>query len=202
MQHTYFASADELRRWLEANHARRDELWVGFHKAHTGRDGLGYSAALDQVRCFGWIDGVRKRIDDDRYAIRFTPRKPASTWSRVNTARAGELIGAGRMHPAGLAAFERRKPVPDGAHSYETRPERLEERYERVLRADAKAWAVFEAQPPSYRRVAVWWVMSAKKEETRRRRLEVLRRDSRERRRLGVVPGSSKRTQGSVKGPG
>jgi uncharacterized protein YdeI (YjbR/CyaY-like superfamily) len=169
----FYATPAEWRAWLEAHHAVEREHWVGFHKRGSGRPSLTWPEAVDQALCFGWIDGVRKRVDDERYMIRFTPRKPSSRWSRVNVARVGELKAAGLMRPAGLEAFEAR--TEEGTYSYEQRdaaafdPER-----ERRLRADAAAAAFFDAQPPYYRRAVTHWVMSAKREETRDRRLALL----------------------------
>jgi uncharacterized protein YdeI (YjbR/CyaY-like superfamily) len=170
---TFYATTEEWRAWLEAHHAGEREHWVGFHKRGSGRPSLTWPEAVDQALCFGWIDGVRKRVDDERYTIRFTPRTPSSRWSRVNVARVGELKAAGLMRPAGLAAFEAR--TEEGTYSYEQRdaaafdPDR-----ERRLRADAAAAAFFDAQPPYYRRAVTHWVMSAQREETRDRRLAQL----------------------------
>ena len=176
----FYATAAEWRAWLEEHHATEREHWVGFRKrntSHLREASITWSESVDQALCFGWIDGVRKRVDDASYMIRFTPRKPSSRWSRVNVAKVAELSAAGLMHPAGLAAFEAR--TEEGTYSYEQReaaafdPER-----ERRLRADAAAWAWFSAQPPWYRRTATHWVMSAKREETRDRRLARLIADS------------------------
>jgi uncharacterized protein YdeI (YjbR/CyaY-like superfamily) len=174
---TFYATPAEWRAWLEEHHADEREHWVGFHKRGSGRPSITWPESVDQALCFGWIDGVRKRVDDERYMIRFTPRKRSSRWSKVNVARVAELTEAGLMQPAGLAAFEAR--TQEGTYSYEQRdaaafdPER-----ERRLRADAGAWAYFSAQPPWYRRTATHWVMSAKREETRDRRLARLIEDS------------------------
>jgi uncharacterized protein YdeI (YjbR/CyaY-like superfamily) len=173
----FYATPQAWRAWLEAHHADAREHWVGFHKRGTGQPSITWPESVDQALCFGWIDGVRKRVDDERYMIRFTPRKRASRWSRVNVARVAELTAAGLMHPAGLEAFEAR--TAEGTYSYEQRdaaafdPER-----ERRFRADRAAWAWFAAQAPWYRRTATHWVMSAKREETRDRRLARLIEDS------------------------
>jgi len=174
---TFYATPAEWRAWLERHHASETEHWVGFHKRGTGRPSLTWAESVDQALCFGWIDGVRKGIDDERYMIRFTPRKPRSRWSRVNVARVAELAEQGLMHRAGTAAFEARTEV--GTYSYEQRDEAaLDAERERRLRANAAAWDFFAAQPPWYRRTAVFWVMSAKREETRDRRLARLIADS------------------------
>jgi uncharacterized protein YdeI (YjbR/CyaY-like superfamily) len=173
----FYATPEEWRAWLEANHADAREHWVGYYKRGTGRPSITWPESVDQALCFGWIDGVRKRVDEQSYTIRFTPRKPTSAWSRVNVARVAELTAAGLMRPAGIAAFEAR--TAEGTYSYEQRdaaafdPER-----ERRFRAEETAWAWFSAQAPWYRRTATHWVMSAKREETRDRRLAQLIEDS------------------------
>jgi uncharacterized protein YdeI (YjbR/CyaY-like superfamily) len=168
---TYFASAAEFRRWLGKNHAKAKELWVGFHKKATGKPSMTWPQSVDEALCFGWIDGIRKRIDDDRYVIRFTPRKPTSIWSAINTARVRELTARGLMQPAGAKAFALRDEERSAIYSYENRPKALAREYETVLRANAKAWAFFQGLPPAYRRNMARYVMEAKQEETRQRRL-------------------------------
>ena len=172
MEPVYFPSPAAFRDWLEAHHASAAELWVGYHKRGTGRPSLTWPESVDEALCVGWIDGLRKRVDGERYAIRFTPRRPGSNWSRVNLARVEALTAAGRMRPAGLAAFEARKPEADEPR-YEDRPEELPETYVVAFRErDPAAWAFFQAQSRSYRRLAIGWILSAKREETRLRRLE------------------------------
>ena len=171
----FYATPQEWRAWLEQNHADAREHWVGFHKRGTGRPSITWPEAVDQALCFGWIDGVRRRIDDTSYSIRFTPRKARSTWSAVNIKRMKELVDEGRVAPAGLAAFERRTDDRSAIYSYEQRKAaKLDPDQERRLRAHERARAYFEAQPPSYRRAAIHWVTSAKKPETRERRLAQL----------------------------
>jgi uncharacterized protein YdeI (YjbR/CyaY-like superfamily) len=175
----YFASPAAWRAWLEEHHASAGEAWVGFHRKATGRQTLTWAEAVDEALCFGWIDGIRKRVDDTRYTNRFTPRRPGSAWSRINIARVGELTAQGRMRPAGLAAFEARREDRSGIYSFEQpRDAVLPADYERRLRADAAAWAYFSAAAPSYRRAVIHWILSAKREETRLRRLEQLIADS------------------------
>jgi len=174
----YFPSALEFRRWLEANADRETELLVGFHKLGTGRAGLTWPQSVDEALCVGWIDGIRRRVDEDRYTIRFTPRKKASTWSQVNIRRVQELTSQGRMKPAGLAAFALRQAGGAALYSYEQRPVELPEPYARVLARSRKAARFFETQPASYRRTAIWWVVSARQEATRLRRLRQLIEDS------------------------
>jgi uncharacterized protein YdeI (YjbR/CyaY-like superfamily) len=185
---TFFATPDEFRAWLAEHHGMARELWVGFHKVGTGRPSLTWPQSVDEALCDGWIDGIRKRLDDHSYVIRFTPRKPTSTWSAVNVKRMGELIAQGRVLPAGLAAFERRSKKKSGIYSYEQRGKaRLDKEFERLFRANTAAWKHFRAQAPGYRRLAVWWVVSAKKEETRQRRLAALIQACAGGRRIGVM---------------
>jgi uncharacterized protein YdeI (YjbR/CyaY-like superfamily) len=184
MEPNFFALPAEFRAWLEEHHEFATELLVGFHKRHTGQPSLTWAESVDQALCFGWIDGVRRTIDADRYTIRFTPRKPGSTWSAVNIARVGELTALGLMRPAGLAAFERRVEARSKIYAYEQESQALDAADEAAFRANAPAWAFFQAQAPSYRRSAIWWVVSAKKEETRRKRLSTLIHDSEQGRRL------------------
>jgi uncharacterized protein YdeI (YjbR/CyaY-like superfamily) len=175
MEPTFFATPADFRAWLERHHESHSELIVGFHKRGSGRPSITWPEAVDQALCFGWIDGVRRRIDDTRYSIRFTPRKARSTWSAVNIRRMKELVEEGLVSPAGLAAFERRTDDRTAIYSHEQRKAaKLEPDQERRLLADERARAFFEAQPPSYRRAAIHWVTSAKKPETRERRLAQL----------------------------
>ncbi len=182
----FFETPAHFRNWLAANHATADELWVGYYRKGAARPSMVWSESVDQALCFGWIDGVRRRIDDESYANRFTPRRRGSNWSQVNIKKALELIEAGLMQPAGLAAFEARDQASVGEYSYESRPQGLDEGYEAELRADAAAWAFWEAQPPHYRKGAAHWVMSAKREETRRKRLATLIADSAAGRRIAL----------------
>jgi uncharacterized protein YdeI (YjbR/CyaY-like superfamily) len=175
MEPTFFATPADFRAWLERHHQSDSELIVGFHKRGSGRPSITWPEAVDQALCFGWIDGVRRRIDDASYSIRFTPRKARSTWSAVNIKRMKELVEEGLVAPASMAAFERRADDRSAIYSYEQRKAaELEPDQERRLRADERAWAFFEAQPPSYRRAAIHWVTTAKKPETRERRLAQL----------------------------
>ena len=170
----FFDGPADFRRWLEKHHARRDELLVGFHKKDSGRGGLTYREALDEALCWGWIDGVRRRVDDDAYEIRFSPRKPKSKWSAVNVKRYRELDAEGRIAAPGREAFARFDPEAHPPYSFETRPVELEPEYRTKFEAHADAWGFFQAQPPGYRRTANFYVMSAKRPETRERRLATL----------------------------
>jgi uncharacterized protein YdeI (YjbR/CyaY-like superfamily) len=174
MKPKYFRTADDFRCWLERHHADADELLVGFYKKDSGTASITWPESVDEALCFGWIDGVRRRLDERRYTIRFTPRRPRSNWSAINIARVGALVEQGRMQPAGLAAFTARREGGTGAYSYEQRPADLVEPYAALLKKNARAWRFFSGQPPSYRRVVTWWIVSAKREETRLRRLEKL----------------------------
>lgn len=181
----WFDSPDAFRAWLERNHETATELLVGFHKVGTGRPSMTWSQSVDQALCFGWIDGVRRRVDDERYCIRFTPRKPGSNWSKVNVAKVAELERQGLMRPAGAAAFAARQDAATGVYSFERdEPAELPEEMDATLRADAAAWRWWQSQPTGYRRVATHWVVSAKREATRRRRFATLLADCAAGRRL------------------
>jgi uncharacterized protein YdeI (YjbR/CyaY-like superfamily) len=186
MKPLFFDSPGDFRAWLKAHHRGTQELWVGFHKKRSGKPSITYVQALDEALCFGWIDGVRKNVNQTSYTIRFTPRKPKSNWSHRNTKRARELKKLGRMMPAGLKAFDERKTSP--TYSYETRPAELPRAYLARLKAEAKAWEFLQRQAPWYQRTVTWWVISAKKEKTRERRLQTLIEDSAHGRRIGLVP--------------
>lgn len=174
MKPVFFRSAADFEAWLEAHHAAAKELLLGIYKTSSGKAGITYKEALDLALSYGWIDGVRTGLDEERYTIRFTPRKPKSIWSKINVRRAGELKAEGRMKPAGLAAFEGRDEKRSGLYSFENAPRELDPADEKRLKANKKAWAFFQAQAPWYQRGIKWWVMSAKKEETRLRRLAQL----------------------------
>ncbi len=174
-QPRFFASPELLREWFTEHHGTAAELLVGFHKVGSGRPSISWPEAVDEALCVGWIDGVRRSIDEHSYSIRFSPRRPRSNWSTVNIARVVELTEEGRMRPAGLAAFERRTEDRSGTYSHEQRDlATLDPAEERRFRATASAWADWQARPPSYRKAAVWWVVSAKRAETRQRRLDQL----------------------------
>jgi uncharacterized protein YdeI (YjbR/CyaY-like superfamily) len=175
----YFESPAAFRDWLEEHHERETEVWVGMWKKATGKQGMSWSQAVDEALCFGWIDGISKRTDGERHRQRFTPRKPTSNWSTINIAKVATLRAEGRMRPAGEAAFARRRADRSGVYSFEQRDEpRLEPEQQAQLEANGAAWAYFQSKPPSYRKQATWWVISAKKPETRARRLATLIEDS------------------------
>ncbi|HTV21995.1 MAG TPA: YdeI/OmpD-associated family protein [Polyangiaceae bacterium] len=175
MKPTFFATPAEFRAWFEAHHASAKELLVGFHKRGSGQPSITWPESVDEALCFGWIDGVRKSIDEDAYTIRFTPRKPKSIWSAINVAKVAALETLGRMTAAGRRAFAQRTPERTGVYSFErNEAARLDPDEERELRANAKAAEYFDAQPPWYRRTATHWVISPKRPATRRRRFEHL----------------------------
>jgi uncharacterized protein YdeI (YjbR/CyaY-like superfamily) len=187
----YFVSAADFRNWLENNHVRCTQLFVGFYKKSSGRASITYREALDEALCFGWIDGVRKSLDAEAYTIRFTPRKAESRWSAVNIKRVHELSAARRMHGSGLKAFEGAEQQKRN-YSYEQRHEsRLPAEDVRRFRGHPSVWEFFQAQPPGYRKTATFWVVSAKREETRKRRLGVLISASAEGRRIDLLEPSS-----------
>lgn len=172
---THFETADDFRAWLGTHHDRRDELWVGYWKKATGRTSVTWEETVDVALCFGWIDGIRKRVDDEAYCIRFTPRREGSTWSRRNMERYAAMEEADRVHPAGEAAYERRiEEKPRGTSARAAKPAALSEEYEARIRASPEAWADWSERPPGYVRRVSHWVMSAKREETRERRLRKL----------------------------
>jgi uncharacterized protein YdeI (YjbR/CyaY-like superfamily) len=174
MEAKFFKTPAEFRKWLEKNHAEAQELWVGYYKKDSRRPSLTWPQSVDEALCFGWIDGVRKSLDEVSYMIRFTPRKPRSVWSNVNIKRVEELSKAGVMQPAGLKAFEQRKQDKSGIYAYEQKEQKLGGDYEQKLKANTKAWEFFHKQAPWYQRTVSWWVISAKKEETRQKRLDQL----------------------------
>jgi len=179
MKPTFFTTLPEFRTWLEKRHREARELWVGFHKKSSGQASITWPEAVDEALCFGWIDGQRKGLDEVAYAIRFTPRKPGSIWSVANVNRVEELRAQRRMQPVGLEAFEARAKGRSGIYSYEQRKTaELDVAQLRKFRANRNAWEFFLAQPPSYQKAAVWWVITAKTETTKLKRLGQLIDDS------------------------
>ena len=190
MNPVFFTTADEFVAWLEANHESGQELWVGYYRMGTGRPSITHPEAVEAALCFGWIDGIRKPIDEERYKNRFTPRRKGSNWSAVNVRRIRNLIEQGLVRPAGLAAFQAARVGETEVYSYERRHNaELGAAAEALFRANAAAWDFFQSQTAWYRHAAVWWVMSAKREETRRRRLDTLIADSAAGRRVAALTG-------------
>lgn len=174
MKPVFFPKQSDFRKWLEKNHDKETEVLVGFYKVGSGKPSLTWSQSVDEALCFGWIDGVRKSIDEESYSIRFTPRKPKSIWSAINIKKVEELTKQGLMHPAGLAAFNKRDENKSKIYAYEREHAKLDKEFEKRFKSNKKAWAFFQLQAPYYRKVATYWVMSAKQEATRISRLEKL----------------------------
>ena len=174
----FFASQSDFRKWLQKNHKKESEVLVGFYKVGSGKPSMTWSQSVDEALCFGWIDGVRKSIDNDSYQIRFTPRKPGSNWSEVNIKKIEELTKKGLMQPAGHAAFEKRIESKSGIYSFEKEETELTPDFKKQFKANKKAWEYFQTLAPSYRKISTHWVMSAKQESTRKKRLNQLITDS------------------------
>ncbi len=172
---TFFADRATFRAWLEKHYASASALIVGFYKKKAQRRGLTYAEAVDEALCFGWIDGLIRRIDEVSYSHRFTPRKARSIWSNVNVRHMARLDAAGKLHPAGRAAFAARSAARTGVYSFESnQTARFSPAFEKTFRAQRAAWTFFQAQPPGYRRLTTFWVVSAKQPATRERRLHQL----------------------------
>lgn len=169
---TFFKTQDDFRAWLEINHEKETELIVGFYKVGSGKPSMNWSQSVDQALCFGWIDSVRRSIDDESYCIRFTPRKSTSNWSAINLKKIEELTEAGLMKPAGLKALSLRRDIKTEIYSYENEPAILDSNYEKQFRENKIAWDFFMKQAPSYRKAVLRWIMSAAQEKTRQSRLE------------------------------
>ncbi len=175
----FFEKPSRFRDWLNLYHDKREEVWVGFRKKNSGQPSITWPEAVREALCYGWIDGIRKSIDDTSYTNRFTRRKQGSTWSRININLANDLIRQGLMQPSGLNAFQHREGKKSGRYSYEQRKTvKLDADFEARFKRNPRAWEFFQSKPPSYRTPAVWWVMDAKQEETRQRRFAKLLEDS------------------------
>ena len=170
----FFPDPAHFRKWLEENHLSESELLIGYYKVHTKKPSMSWSDSVDEALCFGWIDGIRKSIDDESYCIRFTPRNPKSNWSAVNIRKVEELKRLGKMTPAGLVAYEKRQDLRSEIYSYENRPEKMDSILEIRFREQTDAWEYFLMQSPSYQKTIIFWVMSAKRETTRIARLDRL----------------------------
>ncbi len=173
----FFATPAAMRAWLDANHSTSDELLVGYYRRHAVGDAhasITWPESIAEALCFGWIDGIRKRLDEDRYVVRFTPRRAGSKWSAVNIRLVAELEAANRMTEAGREVFEARKDAGSAGYKAQKKVGTLDERQLEKFRRHEMAWLFFEGQPPGYRKAAAWWVMEAKREETRDRRLATL----------------------------
>ncbi|NJO92794.1 MAG: bacteriocin-protection protein [Chloroflexia bacterium] len=183
----FFENQFEFRNWLEQYSLINKELWVGFYKKNTSKPTLTWPESVDQALCFGWIDGIRKSIDNESYTIRFTPRNPKSNWSLVNIKKVEELQKAGLMKPAGMKLFEERSIEKSGQYSFEQSLIKLPEEYLIRFNENKTAWIFFNNSPPSYRKAALQWVMNAKMEVTRLKRLDALIRDSADKLKVGIL---------------
>jgi len=187
MKPKFFKSQTDFRAWLAKHGTTERELWIGYYKKGSGKGGLVYQQALDEALCFGWIDGIVKRVDEVCYMQRWTPRTRTSIWSLVNTKRIGELIKLGLVAEPGLIAFRKRDRKRSGIYLYEQLNRPLAPAYLRRFKANARAWTFFEAQPPGYRRLSIRWIMDAKKEETREKRLNTMIKLSAAQKRLEMM---------------
>jgi uncharacterized protein YdeI (YjbR/CyaY-like superfamily) len=167
----YFKNVKEFRTWLKKNHNTEKELWAGFYKKSSGRISVSYPEAVDTALCFGWIDGIRKSVDELSYTNRFTPRNPNSNWSAVNIKKVEELKKLGLMEPAGMAVYAKRR---EDKSEVERTTVELGEKYRKIFKKNIKAWKYFNTETPSYKKITILWIMSAKREETRMKRLEVI----------------------------
>ena len=172
MAHHFFAGPEDFRKWLEKNHNEETEIIVGFYKKGTGKKSITWEEAVDVALCYGWIDSIRKKIDDESYSNRFTPRKKTSIWSAKNIANVERLQKEGLMQPAGLEAFEHRKDSRSKVYSFESASKELDEDLARIFKINKKAWDFFNQQPPSYKKTIIHWIVTAKQEATRLSRLE------------------------------
>jgi uncharacterized protein YdeI (YjbR/CyaY-like superfamily) len=188
----FFPSQPHFRKWFEKNHNKVDELWVGYYKKGTGKPSITWQESVDEALCFGWIDGIRKSIDEESYKIRFTPRRKGSTWSAVNTKRIKELIKLGLVKPSGFEAFNKRDEKKTNRYSFEQKEAKLPAVFEKKIKANKKAWKYFQTLPPSAKRVSTWWVISAKREETKLNRLDTLIKCSEEERKIPALIISKK----------
>jgi uncharacterized protein YdeI (YjbR/CyaY-like superfamily) len=171
MTPVFFQDQKEFRKWLEKNHKTESELLVGYYKVGSGKPSMSWSESVDQALCFGWIDGIRKSIDNKRYCIRFTPRKATSIWSNINIKKVEQLRNNGLMTESGLEVFNKRKIGKSGIYSFENRPAKLNDNFENLFKANESAWEFFNIQAPSYKRTIIYWILSARQETTQLSRL-------------------------------
>ncbi|MEZ5016608.1 MAG: YdeI/OmpD-associated family protein [Flavipsychrobacter sp.] len=180
MKPKFFKKPSDFGKWLAQNHDKKEELIVGYYKVATGKPSMTWSDSVDEALCYGWIDGIRRKHDEESYTIRFTPRRPKSIWSAVNLAKVEQLIKEKRMQPTGLAIYKNRSDNKMNGYSFEQKKEdiKLPKEFESLLKKNKKAWTFFQSQAPYYQKTATWWVISAKREETRQKRLGELIKDS------------------------
>ena len=192
MNPKFFKAPGDFHKWLEKNHDKSKELFIGFYKKASGKKSITYPEALEEALCFGWIDGVVKNIDEISYMQRFSPRKPKSIWSLINVRHVERLKTEGRMQPPGLAAYALREDKRTGVYSFENRPRELSPEYQKLFQKNKKAWEFFKTQPPYYQRTLSFYVMGAKREETRLRRLQLLIESSAKGKRHGLLEPKAK----------
>jgi uncharacterized protein YdeI (YjbR/CyaY-like superfamily) len=174
MKPTYFRKPSDFQAWLAEHHQTDKELLVGFYRKDSGKPSITWPESVDEALCYGWIDGIRKSLDEISYTIRFTPRKTTSIWSLVNIKKDEVLTAEGRMQAAGIQAFNARKENRSGIYAFEQKPSELPEAFVKIFSKNKSAWSFFQAQPPSYRKTLIWWVISAKQEATQKSRLDKL----------------------------
>lgn len=189
----FFPTSKSLRKWFEKNHNKEKELWIGFYKVSTGKPSVTWSQSVDEALCFGWIDGIRKSIDEESYCIRFTPRNPKSNWSAVNIQKVECLTQLGLMKPQGLKAFGFREDKKSRVYSYENLSVSFNSSFKKKFKANKKAWQYFVSTSPSYQKITTRWVMSAKQEATRLKRLEELIRDCAEGKKIKAMNYGNKK---------
>lgn len=189
----FFKDQASLRNWFEKNHSKKDELWLGYYKKSSGKASVSYKESVDTALCFGWIDGIAKGIDDEKYCQRYTPRRAKSIWSAVNIKKVEALTKAGLMHASGLAVFNTRDKKRAGLYSFEQKEIIFPAALLKLLKVNKKAWEYFSKAPPGYRKTATWWVISAKQEETRLRRMKVLIADSAAGRKIALLAPAKKK---------
>jgi len=183
----FFKTQATFRAWLEKNHNKKDELWLGYYKKASGKTSVTYKEALEEVLCFGWIDGISKNIDEEKYCQRYTPRRKGSIWSAVNINKAEKLIKNGKMHSTGLHVYKNRDLKRAGLYSNEQKEIKFPAALLKMMKANKKAWENYSKMPPGYRKTSTWWVISAKQEETRQRRMKTLILDSEAGRRIALL---------------
>ncbi len=183
----FFKTQKSFRKWLEINHTKKTELWVGYYKKSSGKKSITYKQALEEVLCFGWIDGIARGIDEEKYSQRYTPRRKGSVWSTINIKKAEELIKNKKMHPFGLHVYKNRDIKKTGLYSNEQKEIKFPAGFLKQLKSNKTAWKFFSNMPPGYKKTATWWVISPKQDETKKRRLNVLIRDSEVGRKIGSI---------------
>jgi len=174
MEVRFFATPDDFCKWLDQNYDKQTEQWVGYYKVKSGIPSMTWSESVDEALCYGWIDGLRKSIDEKSYKIRFTPRRPKSIWSAINIQKVAELTKLGKMKPVGIEAFKKLDVKRTDVYSFEQKELVLGEAFEQKIKDNEKAWNFFQSLPPSAKKATIHWLMSAKREDTKLRRLDTL----------------------------